>query len=155
MADTFSAEARNKAIGSEVFKPELAALIDEDFSPDYITVAYGTNDWAHSDTETFVRDCHGFYNNLSRLYPDAKIFALAPIWRGDMGDTSPCGRFSFIGKTIGEVVRELPNVTFIDAHAFVPSTPECFAPDLLHPSDLGFSHYGRHLVEELKKHIKI
>ena len=33
----------NKAIGAEIFVPELAAISDA-FSPDYISVAYGTND---------------------------------------------------------------------------------------------------------------
>ena len=40
---TLSANAINKAIGGEIFFPTLAR-IKSNINPDYITVAYGTND---------------------------------------------------------------------------------------------------------------
>lgn len=46
LADFLDAEEYNKAIGGEVFFPELVGE-KEDFEPDYVTVAYGTNDWSH------------------------------------------------------------------------------------------------------------
>ena len=156
VADAFSADARNKAIGGEIFQPTLAMLADDGFDPDYITVAYGTNDWAHSDDkESFVQNCRGFYHNLSATYPKAKIFAITPIWRGEVGEERPMGPFLTVSEIIRSVAAELPNVTVIDAYTFVPQDPACFSPDLLHPVDLGFSHYGRNLVASLKKYIKI
>ena len=44
LAKLLDAEEYNKAIGGEIFRPELA-LARDDFEPEYITVAYGTNDW--------------------------------------------------------------------------------------------------------------
>lgn len=155
VADTFSAEARNKAIGGEVFQPILATLRDNDFDPDYITVAYGTNDWAHSTKEVLARDCTAFYHNLVATYPKAKIFAITPIWRGSADTPSEAGPFSIVAEIIRKAVADLPNVTVIEGYDLVPQDPACFSPDLLHPVDLGFAHYGRNLVAELKKHIKI
>ena len=156
VADAFSADARNKAIGGEIFQPILGTLRDENFEPDYITVAYGTNDWAHADSkESFVQSCRGFYQNLAATYPKAKILALTPIWRGEADEERSMGPFCTVGEVIRAVAAELPSVTVIDAYGFVPQDPACFSPDLLHPTDLGFSHYGRNLVNALKQYIKI
>ncbi len=156
VADAFSADARNKAIGGEIFQPTLATLADDGFDPDYITVAYGTNDWSHAESkEGFERDCRGFYQNLSATYPNASIFAITPIWRGQVEEERPMGPFFTVADIIRAVAAELPNVTAIDGYAFVPQDAACFSRDLLHPVDLGFSHYGQNLVAELKKHIKI
>ena len=51
LADFLNAEEHNKAIGGEVFTPGLS-LLKEDYTPDYITVAYGTNDWKHRRDES-------------------------------------------------------------------------------------------------------
>lgn len=155
VADAFSAEARNKAIGGEIFQPTLATLADEGFDPDYITVAYGTNDWVHSTREVLMRDCHDFYHNLAAAYPRAKIFAITPIWRGNEKDEQSAGPFRSVADIIRDAVADLPCVTVMDAYEFVPQDPACFSPDLLHPVDLGFSHYGRNLVKALKQYIRI
>ena len=153
MTDTLCAEARNKGIGGEVFYPTLGALRD-DFEPDYITVAYGTNDWARNDRETFDRDCEAFYTNLSANYSEATIFALSPIWRGDKDSgKSKVGEFSHIGERIKEVADKLPNVVFIDTNGFVPEDPSYFSDLHLHPNDMGFAPYAENLLREIKKYI--
>ena len=80
VADALDAYSINKGIGGEIFFPDLATLPDG-IQPDIITVAYGTNDWARGNLEKFERDSRAFYENLRATYPEAKIFALAPIWR--------------------------------------------------------------------------
>ena len=154
VTDALEAHSRNKAIGGEVFQPTLATLRDNDFDPDYITVAYGTNDWAHSTKEVLERDCTAFYHNLAATYPRAKIFAITPIWRGSADTPHAAGPFSIVAEIIRSAVADLPSVTVIEGYGFVPQDPACFSPDLLHPVDLGFSHYGRNLVAELKKYIQ-
>ena len=149
----FDAEARNKGIGGEVFWPTLGALRD-DFEPDYITVAYGTNDWSRSDKETFDRDCELFYTYLSANYASATIFALSPIWRGDKdSDKSKVGKFDYLAKKIKEVADSLPNVVFVDTNGFVPEDSSYFSDLFLHPNDAGFAPYAEHLLAEMKKYI--
>ena len=153
ITDALDAEARDKGIGGEVFWPTLGALRD-DFEPDYITVAYGTNDWSRSDKETFDRDCEAFYTNLSANYSESTIFALAPIWRGDK-DThkSKMGDFSYPAQKINEISNKLSNVIFIDTKGFVPEDPSYFSDLFLHPNDKGFAHYAENLLRDIKKYI--
>ena len=152
LTDAFGAEGFNKGIGGEVFRPELAALADG-FTPDIVTVAYGTNDWGGRTKEEFDSTCEGFYKNLSALYPNSKIFALSPIWRGSAYKTTKVGSFDYLASKIKSVASALPNVTFIDCTNFVPHSAEMFAPDVLHPNSRGFSHYGKNLIDEIKKYI--
>lgn len=154
VAHAFSADARNKGIGGEVFQPTLATLPDEGFAPDYITVAYGTNDWSHREREDMKTACRDFYHNLAALYPEAKIFAIAPIWREQENEYRVAGAFRDVVEIIGAAIADLPNVVLIDAYPFVPKEAACFSSDMLHPSDLGFRHYGERLVEALRPYIK-
>ena len=154
LADALSCEAVNKGIGGEVFYPTLATLKD-DISPDYITVAYGTNDWYFcKSVEEFDKKCKDFYENLSASYPSSKIFAITPIWRGDWKkNENHFAPFEHIYNTIKSVAASLPNVTLIDGIDLVPHDKTCFSPDVLHPNDEGFRHYANNLYAEIKKYI--
>ena len=156
LADALQADAINKGIGGEVFFPTLANLKD-DIEPDYITVAYGTNDWSQcKDTQgkdRFDTRCKEFYTLLSTKYPRAKIFAVTPIWRGDFERDTQVVPFAYIREYISEVTSSLPNVTVIDGFDLVPHEKACFSPDILHPNDEGFFHYASNLYAEIKKHI--
>ena len=51
LADALEAEEFNKGIGGERYCPDLARLRDT-FTPDYILVAYGSNDWSSTKKAT-------------------------------------------------------------------------------------------------------
>ncbi len=153
LADAIGAEERNKAIGGEVFRPELALLCDDNYEPDYITVAYGTNDWSTKTREAFHENCRGFYEAISKNYPNAKIFAIAPIWRADLEKGTAFGKFSDVAKEIESIVAPLGNVTFIDAFDCVPEDEKYFADLYLHPNDAGFLHYAKNIYEKIKQYI--
>lgn len=152
IADALGAEETCKAIGGEKFFPELSKHKDG-FEPDYITVAYGTNDWAMRGREVTVNNCIGFYTNLVRNYPDAKIFALTPIWRGDMDRDTEFGPFKEMEELIRNTVKDFKNVTVLCGYDFVPHDPDLFSDEHLHPNNAGFEHYYNNLWAELKKHI--
>lgn len=152
LAHALDAEAINKAIGGEVFRSELSA-IKNDINPDYITVAYGTNDWSKRTKEAAESDCRGFYENLRKNYPDAKIFAITPIWRGDMDNETKFGKFSDAIKMIHTVCEEIGGITVIDGFEFVPAKEEFFADLRLHPTNEGFDLYAASLLREIEKYI--
>lgn len=152
LTDALDAEGCNKGIGGDVFRPELATLA-EDYQPDIVTVAYGTNDWSNHSKELFDLSCESFYKNLSELYPNAKIFALSPIWRGNYDVKKTVGEFSYLAKKIGKVADSLPNVTMIDCIDFIPHKTEMFSPDVLHPNSDGFGYYAEGLVREINKYL--
>jgi hypothetical protein len=150
LALALDAEECNKAIGGEEFYPPMAEA-ENGSAPDYIVVAYGTNDWSHSTRERLTERCRGFYKTLSDIYPSAKMFALTPIWREDWQLEKPVGPFHDVETIIREAVSDLPNVTVIRGFDHVPKDIGFFADLRLHPNDAGFGHYFRNLLEKLRQ----
>lgn len=150
LADSLGAAELNKAIGAEIFRPELAQLPDP-VTPDYISVAYGTNDWGKVDAETFRKNCRVFYETLSVRYPRTRIFALTPICRVDFRQERLMGTFDQVEAIIQETVADLNNVTVIRCFDFVPEDANCFSDRYLHPNAQGFAHYGENLCAAVAK----
>lgn len=140
----------NKAIGGEIFCPELAALPDA-AAPDLITVAYGTNDWSKCAGEALFHNSREFYRNLRRTYPDTRILALSPIWRADMDRENKACPFREVAAHLREVAREIGNADFIDCYGFVPQNTGLFSDAYLHPNEEGFRHYARGLIGQLSR----
>ena len=149
LADKIGAEEFSKAIGGEKFAPELIRLQD-DLNPDYVIVAYGTNDWCVYDEETVTANCREFYKIVSNKYPNAKIFAITPIWRKDLLEENECGPFENIEKIIRDATDSLNNVTVIKGFDFVPKHEKYYADYRLHPNDDGFGYYADSLYEAIK-----
>ena len=154
LTDALCVDSVNKGIGGEIFFPALGSAKDP-LDPAYITVAYGTNDWSRNKKEEFEENCKLFYENLSKSYPNAKIFALTPIWRSRYaeGYSNTMGTLDDVAAYIEKVTRELPNVTVINGISLVPADPSCFSPDGIHPNDKGFKFYFENLIKEIKKYI--
>ena len=154
LTDELDADSINKGIGGEKFCPQLAGCRD-DVTPDIITVAYGTNDWCLLSREDFQKNCTLFYENLSKNYPNAKIFAITPIWRADENEETACGPLEDARDFIIKTAEKLPNVTAIDGKDFVPNDEKYFSDFFLHPNDEGFARYGKALALEIKKHLNM
>lgn len=152
LADALCAEEFNKGIGGEIFFPKLATLRDS-FVPDYITVAYGTNDWNHIDKKRFERNCKDFYANLANSYPESKIFAIAPVWRKDKDEERVFGAFESAEEYIRQVAVQHENIFFVSGYDFVPKDEKYFADLRLHPNDIGFEHYGENIYNKIKDRI--
>ena len=147
------ADSRNKGIGGEFFKAGLAEICDEGFDPEVITVAYGTNDWSgEASREIFEQNCSQFYERLSKNYPNAKIFAISPIWRVDVSRITAVGEFGYVKEFFASIADKYDNVTLIDATKFVPEQCDLLS-DTVHPNDEGFAYYAKNLIEEIKRHI--
>ncbi len=149
LANMLDAEEYNKAIGGETFFPELATT-REDFEPDYITVAYGTNDWNHCTKEEFTHNCKEFLCNLHNNYPTSKIFVITPIWRKDMNESRAFGEFESVAEVIQNQAAVFDNVSVIKGFEFVPQNENLFADLRLHPNDNGFEYYYKSLSKGVK-----
>ena len=153
LTDMLDAEGLNKGIGGDKFNAQLGAMA-ESYVPEIITVAYGTNDWSNGDGERFTKESKGFFENLSKTYPTSKIFALAPIWRGDCDRITGVGKFEDVETYLSDIAKNIPNMTVISCYDFVPHSPQMFSPDVLHPNSLGFSHYAEHIFNAINDLIK-
>ena len=150
LCEALDAEQINKAIGAEVFYSPLAALADE-VIPDYVTVAYGTNDWNYSKVENMKKNCAEFYRNIRNNYPNAKIFAITPIWRKEFLEPRDFPDFLSVDKIIRETVAEIPDVHVISGFDFVKKEEKYFADLRLHPNDDGFAQYFDALWSQIKE----
>lgn len=149
LAELLNVEVVNKAIAGERFFSDLAKTVD-DINPEFITVAYGTNDWDNVEKQELLDTCRGFYENLSHTYSNTKIFAISPIWRVDENEERKCGKFSDVEKDIKEIVNNLPNITFVSGYKFVPCDKKYYADHLVHPNDKGFEYYISNMYEQIK-----
>lgn len=153
LTDALDAEAFDKGIGGERFRIALAE-VTPDIEPDIITVAYGTNDWSGRELSEFERECRGFYEALSAKHPNAKIFAITPIWRADhITRTTSVGDFFHVKDFIEQVAATLPNMTVIYGYDCVPKDPKYFSDAYLHPNDEGFIYQFKGIYEQIKKHV--
>ncbi|MBQ9486012.1 MAG: SGNH/GDSL hydrolase family protein [Clostridia bacterium] len=150
LADALGAEEINKAIGAEIFVPELAALAD-DFKPDYISVAYGTNDWSKTEFSDFKERCEKFFFNLYKNYKGSKIFALAPLWRKDYAVPRMGWEFEKVAETIKAAAEKYESTEFIDCFGFIPPDENNFSDRYLHPNDKGFDFYAENLASKIVK----
>lgn len=145
IANKLNASAINKGIAGEQFFSDLASLKD-DFEPDLITVAYGTNDWRHTTKEKFQTECKGFFENLRILYPKTEIIAISPLWRTDIDEKQEFGEpLSFISDYIKLISQSISNMTVIDGINLVPHKTDCYQTDGLHPIDKGYKYYADNL----------
>ncbi len=151
-ARRIDAELVNKGIGGEQFFPQLAAL-KEDFTPDYIIVAYGTNDWNRSDSAPFREKCAGFYRALCANYPSIPIWAITPIWRKDCEECRKFGPFSSVDAIIRESTAQYANVRCIRGFDFIEHDAKYYADGNLHPNDEGFARYAEALYEQLEEYL--
>ena len=144
LAEALGAEEFNKAVGAEYYDPELAATKDA-FTPDYIVVAYGTNDWGSSTPEVFGKSVRPVYASLRKNYPEARIFAITPIWRAAINEKRAFDSFFDIEKGVREATAGMENVTVISGIDLVPHESRYFGDGTLHPSAEGFDHYFKNL----------
>jgi len=152
IADRLDAEGMNKAIGSEAYFPELLKARSGNFSPDYLIVSYGVNDWVLRTYEEAEEKCREFWKEACKAYPGAKKFDLTPIWYEDKSINAKLGDFDNIEKFIRTVASEFPEVTVIDCSGFIPEDSNLF-DDGVHPTDEGFNFFFEGLKEEIEKHI--
>lgn len=137
----------NKAIGAECFVPELANL-KENFTPDLMSVAYGTNDWSKTEKEVFTERAYKFYENLRKNYKEVQILALCPIWRADSLLPKMGYAFTEVKKTIEKIAEKIDGITVIDCFDFVPQDKNLFSDKYLHPTDSGFKFYSDRLIKK-------
>lgn len=148
LAMHLQAQEYNKGMGSEIFCPELAKT-KEIFTPDYISVAYGTNDWSKCKREDFEVNCKEFLTTLCNNYPTAQVFVISPLWRRDHTASTPCGAFENIEKFMLSVVDGIDNARLISGFDLVPHSEEFFSDLFLHPNDEGFLQYANGLIEKI------
>lgn len=149
LAEILSAEEHNKAIAAETFFPALAELLSEEPAPDYISVAYGTNDWYHKSAEELVGDARAFFASLAAQFPESELLVITPIWRADWEKADRSVPFTDLAKILGEAAACHPKAHVINGLDIYPHDKAYFPDNYLHPGDEGFRRYAAGLARAL------
>jgi len=120
---------------------------------DFVTIAYGTNDYRHNTAAVFDADMPEFLRRAAAEFPGKPIFVILPLWRLQEGQ----GKIWEMGRTLEEVracirqeAAKYPNMHIVEGAALVPHLPEFYEDKfLLHPNDLGFSQMALNLYRQI------
>ena len=106
--------------------------------PVAIVVAYGTNDWAHTDRERdLVANMTKYLSRLADRFHDTPVYVVSPIWRADEDEPRPHGRtLAWWRATIAEECARL-GLRYVDGSGLVPADVSLFADGRLHPGAEG------------------
>ncbi|MDF2921406.1 MAG: lysophospholipase L1-like esterase [Paenibacillaceae bacterium] len=149
-----------KALGLQVLNQGVSGFMFNEqcldpglpFDPDYITVAYGTNDWRNLPTlQQFKDNCYRFLSRLKEIYPQARIAVITPLWRADHNTiASGVGEFSAVHSTIDAICRAIGGFYVIDGRMLVPHEQNYFGDRRLHPNEEGFQCMSDSLIRALQ-----
>ena len=154
LAQALDAQVRNKAIAGTTSFPELVRT-ESPYDPDYVLVAYGSNDWDRHEETFFAEQYRAMMLAIAENYPRAQVFVISPIWRGDQNKRErKMGPLSAIERNILAIARDYPNVTVIPGIDLVPHDPQYYADVELHPNDAGYGFYFRNLWSKIKASLK-
>ena len=137
-------EILNQGIGGYYYDKGVLKPL-ENFKPDKIILAMGSNQFRWADTQTWIDE---YFEKLTAIYPDVPMLAITPIWRNLNEEEKPI--FEKCASFIRAQAEKYPNVTVIDGLTLVPGCLE-FYIDGLHPTSLGMTLYGQNLVNTIKK----
>lgn len=124
---------------------------------DFITVAYGTNDFTHCPSrEVFEREVSGFYKALHEQFGDTPVLVLLPLWRAheSKGVSFELGTLPQVRQAIRAIAEEYPANICVDCGGFIPPVYEFFADKGLHPNALGHTFYAKGLLPQVQKILK-
>jgi len=144
----FDADALNCAVGGGYFS--TATIGKNGYTPEAITIAYGTNDFTHwESSEELSEHCTSYLDKVKSLYPNVPIFVITPIIRHDNAERK-AGRFDWVRKTVAEEATKRGMVV-IDGFSLFPTDDYYFAGDGVHPNEAGFAEYALALIPQLQK----
>lgn len=154
-ARMLDAKLYNFGIGGERFR--MKKIVKGTYPEcDFVTVAYGTNDYSHQPKEAFEEKMPSFFAQLNEAFPNTPIFVILPLWRRMEAweEKKPLGYLQDVRDRIAEECKKYPNITVLDGSKWVPHMKDFYGDSTwLHPNDLGMSQYALGLSKAILEHI--
>ena len=153
MTRALDAEVLNQGVGGYCFY-EKSLTEPIPYAPDLILLAYGTNDYSGVETTAaYEARLRGYMKRLAELFPGVPVLQLLPIWRNDLSfhykEKARDYTLEDARNIIRRVAAEYPNITVADVN--MPQDQDFFAPDWVHPNDLGFQIFGERVIEQIRE----
>lgn len=150
LADVLNLDTINQGVGGYYFMAESLTGLEAMPVPKLITVAYGTNDWTTMpDIETIRLNVRQYFNRMNEIFHDTPIYAITPIWRGDMDVMQPCGSLEDVIEIIKNETSVYANITIVDGFDISSHKTEDYADGWLHPNKEGFAVMTKGILEKI------
>lgn len=156
-AALLDAEVHNYGIGGEKFWDKT--IVPGTYPKcDFVSVAYGTNDYVGYTAEEFDHHMPAFMKAAAKEFSDVPVFIILPIWRQleKNNHVGPQGRtLEEVRELLRQEAKKYPNFHIIEGRELVPHHATFYGDGtLLHPNDLGDTFYARNLYAEMMKVLK-
>ena len=166
VSDYFDADMVNQAIGGDCFRDINVKPVG--FTPAYITVSYGINDWC-SGRLGKGEDADGFLKKIAEVFPGVRVIMTLPgdnnyieslkqnddlIKTNKLQDDVAPKTYEGVRSLLAEVAKKYPDVVLINAKNFVPQYDDCYVYDKVHFTDLGNVLYANGYIKQAKEIIK-
>ena len=148
------AEVLNWGIGAYGFYLKSLDHLPE-WHPDLILLAYGTNDYAMTPTrESYRQRAFAYIEKLTVHFPSVPILMILPIYRHDeksiFRERSREYTYRDVEEILCGIAAGYPQINVMkDMH--YPHTHDFFAPDYVHPNDMGFLIHGEQVVRTVER----
>ena len=119
--------------------------------PALVLVAYGTNDWAHAQSERELTvNMASYLERLAEKFPETPIYAISPVWRADEDEPRRCGHPITWVRDLLRDECERRGLRFVDGSGLVPAKTELYADGRLHPNAEGAAYLAQGVLRELE-----
>ena len=152
LARMLDAEVFNQAISGEIFRSRK--IVSGTYPEcDFVTVAYGTNDFRKQPAELLIPEASAFFRQVTEAFPDVPIFYLLPLWRKDKDRVTRGRTLEEVRGILRQEAEKYPKITVIDCWDFIPNEEQYFFDRRLHPNDEGSAFYADALYQKLAKRL--
>ena len=88
------------------------------------------------------------------MFPGTPILGILPLYRNDQKYLDNRARRDYVLEDVRDILRrlytEIPNGHLLEETG-IPHIPDAYAPDFLHPNDLGFTLMTRSVTQKLQQ----
>ncbi len=118
--------------------------------PAAILVAYGTNDWAHTDSKRdLVSDMTAYLGKLAEKFVDTPIFVVSPIWRADEAEERRHGcTLAWYRSVLCDECARL-GLGYIEGADLVAHDSSLYSDRRLHPNAAGAAQLAEGVLAAL------
>ena len=123
---------------------------------DLITIAYGTNDYAHNiPVEVYAYRAKALVEAWSQKQPGVPIILISPLtWVGQVGANKNGNTLDQFRQALDPIGNAFPNVTVLHGDTLIRHDDKYFV-DKVHPNSDGFASYASRLTATIKTALKL
>jgi lysophospholipase L1-like esterase len=155
IAEMLNLDALNQGVGRFQYDPAILNGLEKLSDPKFITIAYGTNDWAYNpEIESIQLNISNFYKKINSLFPKIPIFVITPFWRSDMEQVMKSGKYTDVVQLIENESNKYSNLVLIDGLKISPHEKTFYSDGRLHPNIDGFAYIAERLAPILTSALK-